>query len=90
MAGVDDIDGALGELSMFHQTFGFYVHGLSIEGASLAEGWTHRVIKVQSENTRQCIGWCIEAHDLAASKLVAFRDKDRSLRADSASGTTRR
>jgi hypothetical protein len=22
-------------------------------------------------------GWCVEAHDLAASKLVAFRDKDR-------------
>ncbi|MGH8244456.1 MAG: hypothetical protein ACRETY_14045, partial [Steroidobacteraceae bacterium] len=21
--------------------------------------------------------WCVEAHDLAASKLVAFRDKDR-------------
>jgi hypothetical protein len=23
-------------------------------------------------------GWCVEAHDLAASQLVAFRDKDRS------------
>lgn len=23
------------------------------------------------------IGWCIEAHDLAASKLIAFREKDR-------------
>jgi hypothetical protein len=22
------------------------------------------------------IGWCIEAHDLAASKLTAFREKD--------------
>ncbi len=22
------------------------------------------------------IGWCIEAHDLAASKLMAFREKD--------------
>jgi len=24
------------------------------------------------------IGWCMEAHDLAASKLIAFRDKDRA------------
>ena len=23
------------------------------------------------------IGWCIEAHDLAASKIIAFREKDR-------------
>ena len=35
-------------------------------------------VAVQNENTHQCTGWCIETHDLAASKLVAFRDKDRS------------
>jgi len=34
-------------------------------------------VKIQNANTRQSIGWCVEAHDLAASKLVAFRDKDR-------------
>jgi hypothetical protein len=36
------------------------------------------LIKVQNDNTRQCTGWCVEGHDLAASKLVAFRDKDRN------------
>jgi hypothetical protein len=35
---VDMIDGALGELSMFHETHGFYVHGISIESAMLPEG----------------------------------------------------
>jgi hypothetical protein len=30
-----------------------------------------------SEGTRGKIGWCVEAHDLAASKLAAFRPKDR-------------
>ena len=30
---VDVIDGALGELSAFHQTHGFYVHGLILEEA---------------------------------------------------------
>ena len=74
----DDIDGALGELSMFHQTFGFYVHGVSLEIAVLPDGWKDRLIRVQNENTRQCTGWCVEGHDLAASKLVAFREKDRN------------
>ncbi len=27
---------------------------------------------------RRATGWCLEAHDLAASKLVAFREKDRA------------
>ncbi len=74
----DDIDGALGELSMFHQSFGFYVHGVSLEIAVLPNGWKDRLIRVQNQNTRQCIGWCVEGHDLAASKLVAFREKDRN------------
>jgi hypothetical protein len=75
---VDEIDGALGELSQFHQTYGFYVHGVSLETAVLPEGWKGRVIRVQNQNTNQYSGWCVEAHDLAASKLVAFRDKDRA------------
>ncbi|MHC4081643.1 MAG: DUF6036 family nucleotidyltransferase [Planctomycetota bacterium] len=74
---VDEIDGALGELSQFHQTHGFYVHGVSLETAVLPPGWKGRVIRVQNQNTNQYSGWCVEAHDLAASKLVAFREKDR-------------
>jgi uncharacterized nucleotidyltransferase DUF6036 len=74
---MDEVDGALGELSQFHQTHGFYVHGVSLETAALPQGWEKRVVGVQNENTRNCIGWCLEGHDLAASKLVAFRDKDR-------------
>ncbi len=74
---VDEIDVHLGELSQFHETFGFYVHGLSIDAAVLPIGWEKRTIAVSNDNTRHNTGWCIEAHDLAASKLVAFRDKDR-------------
>ncbi len=73
----DLVDGALGELSQFHETHGFYVHGVSMETAVLPEDWKDRVIAVRNENTNQCTGWCVEGHDLAASKLVAFRDKDR-------------
>jgi hypothetical protein len=35
------------------------------------------MVRVETANTNGRIGWCIEGHDLAASKLVAFRDKDR-------------
>lgn len=73
----DDIDAMLGELSMFHQTHGFYVHGLSLEAASLPSGWEKRAQVVQNANTQWNKGICVEAHDLAASKLVAFREKDR-------------
>jgi len=73
------IDGALGELSLFHQTHGFYVHGLPIEeAATLPQGWAHRATPVFDEiSTNGKTGWCVEAHDLAASKLVAYREKDR-------------
>ena len=75
---VDIIDGALGELSMFHQTHGFYVHGISIESAILPDSWQQRTIPVSDPvKTRGKTGLCIEVHDLAASKLVAYREKDR-------------
>jgi hypothetical protein len=74
---VDVIDANLGELSPFHEAFGFYVHGVSIDAAVLPIGWKRRAIAVCNENTRNSTGWCVEAHDLAVSKLVAFRDKDR-------------
>lgn len=74
---VDKIDGALGELSMFHVTHDFYVHGVPIETALLPKGWQERAIPIRNANTRYNTGWCIEGHDLAVSKLAAFRDKDR-------------
>lgn len=74
---VELIEGSLGELSQFHQTHGFYVHGLPIEAATLPKAWASRMVKVQTPGTNGRTGWCIEGHDLAASKLVAFRDKDR-------------
>lgn len=74
---VIDIDGALGELSMFHETHDFYVHGVPIETATLPEAWEFRTYRLQNANTRENSGYCLEGHDLAASKLAAFREKDR-------------
>jgi hypothetical protein len=70
------IDGAIGELSIFHSTFGYYAHGVGEETAILPVGWESRLVKVENENTFGAIGWCLEPHDLAVSKLIAGREKD--------------
>lgn len=74
----DAVDRNLGELSPFHETHGFYVHGLSIKAAKLPAGWKKRCVAVRNANTNDKTGWCLEPHDLAVSKLAAFRDKDRA------------
>lgn len=75
---IDFIDGSLGEDSLFHRQHGFYVHGVPVDSALLPEGWESRTIKVSHpRGTRGCTGLCLEAHDLAASKLAAYREKDR-------------
>ena len=72
----DLIDGAIGELSPFHDAHGFYVHGVGPETAVLPSGWERRLVRVSNANTAGYIGWCLEPHDLAASKLAAGRDRD--------------
>lgn len=70
------IDGAIGELSLFHESFGYYAHGVDETTAVLPDGWRERLVKVENEGTRGAIGWCLEVHDLAVSKLAAGREKD--------------
>ncbi|MDB6111690.1 MAG: hypothetical protein JWR69_3440 [Pedosphaera sp.] len=77
-ADAELIDGSIGEGSPFHQTFGYYAHGVAEETAVLPMGWQHRLIPVHNENTGGGIGLCLEVHDLAVSKLVAGREKDLS------------
>lgn len=70
------IDGSIGEGSPFHQTFGYYAHGVGASTATLPRGWEDRVISIRTPNTGDATGECLEIHDLAISKLVAGRDKD--------------
>jgi len=70
------VDGCIGEGSPFHQTFGYYAHGVGEETAILPTGWRGRVIPIRNENTGAGVGLCLEVHDLAVSKLVAGREKD--------------
>ena len=72
----DLIDGAIGELSMFHDTFGYYAQGVGPETAVVPTGWENRWVAVRNENTKGATGWCLEIHDLLISKYVAGREKD--------------
>ena len=72
----DLIDGALGEGSRFHETFGFYAQGVSLKTAVLPAGWRDRLIPLESESTRPGRGLCLEPHDCVISKMVAGREKD--------------
>jgi hypothetical protein len=72
----DLIDGSIGEGSPFHQTFGYYAHGVSGETAVLPSGWRERLVPIHNSNTGGGTGLCLEIHDLSVSKLVAGREKD--------------
>ena len=52
------IEGALGELSMFHDTFGYYAQAVGPETCILADGWEDRLIPIQNQGTRGATGWC--------------------------------
>lgn len=70
------IEGSLGRYSQFDITHGYHADGVSPDTATLPPGWEDRLVKVCNENTGGAIGWCLEPHDLAFSKLAARREKD--------------
>ena len=72
----DLIDGTIGEVSMFHQTFGYYAQGVTRSTAILPRGWRDRLIRYETPNTNGVVAWCLEIHDLWISKAIASRRKD--------------
>ncbi len=76
----DLIDGVLGELSQFDETFGYHGDGVSIETAVLPKDWGARLIPFKNVNTNGVTGLCLERHDLCVAKLAAFREKDLAIR----------
>jgi len=72
----DQVDGAIGELSQFHETHGYYAQGVSVVTAILPFGWQDRLISLDTPATEPGRGLCLEPHDCVISKLVAGRWKD--------------
>jgi hypothetical protein len=73
----DLISGAIGEISQFDSTFGYYAHGLPAKACPLPKGWETRLVAFRNANTRGVTALCLSPLDLASSKLVAGRDKDK-------------
>ncbi|WP_226858135.1 DUF6036 family nucleotidyltransferase [Diaphorobacter aerolatus] len=73
----DRIDGAIGEGSQFHQTYGYYAQGVGPETAALPKDWLQRVHRIQNSNTKDRIGYCLDVLDLFLAKAAAGREKDR-------------
>jgi hypothetical protein len=72
----DEISGAIGEITLFQSTHGYYAHGLPPSACPLPEGWQGRLIRHENANTRGYVGMCLHPDDLACSKLAAGRPKD--------------
>jgi hypothetical protein len=73
----DKVDGAIGEGSKFHQTHGYFAQGVGPDTATLPKGWRQRLVRIENQNTGGYAGLCLEVHDLAISKYIAGREKDR-------------
>jgi len=76
----DEIDGAIGNGSRFHETFDYYAHGVGPETPVAPIGWEGRLVPIDVPargSRRETVrAWCMEIHDLVLAKLVAGRPHD--------------
>lgn len=70
------VDGAIGELSEFHELNAYYGQGVDVSTAVLPSGWRERVVPFDMQAAKPAKAVCLEVHDLVVSKLVAYREKD--------------
>lgn len=67
----------LGSDSPFSKRHGYYLDCTDPGLATLPDGWTERLIPFRTPRTGGVTAWCLEPHDLFASKLAAWREKDQ-------------
>lgn len=73
----DLVDAMIGELSAFHDQFGYYPQGVSVDTAVLPPDWQERLVTYETPHTRPGRGLCLEPHDCILAKLVRFDEKDQ-------------
>lgn len=75
-----ELDRNIGEASPFHETHGYYAHGVGPETITAPAGWEGRLVKYVVPAIRrrdgEAIGWCLSLHDLMLAKIVAGRPHD--------------
>ena len=68
---------AIGQDSQFHETFGYYADPVDESTAKLPKGWKARLVNLPAGDTEGVRGLCLDPHDLAIAKYVAWREKNR-------------
>lgn len=78
----DQVDGVIGEGSLFQQTFGIYGQGVELSTATLPAGWQGRLISFDRLDAEPATARCLDPHDLAmqSSSPVERRTTDSSRR----------
>lgn len=66
----------IGQDSPFHETFGYYADPVDEATAVLPIGWKGRLVNLPPGETEGVTGLCLDPHDLAIAKYVAWREKD--------------
>jgi hypothetical protein len=76
----DKIDGAIGDGSRFHETYGYYGHAVGRETVVGPAGWEARLVAFDVPPMRKkdgtVIAWTLSLPDLALAKLAAGREHD--------------
>ncbi len=74
-----EIDGAIGDGSLFDRTYGYYAYGVGPETPVAPAGWENRLVRIEVPGHKRgstVVAWCMEIHDLVLSKLAAGRPHD--------------
>lgn len=75
----DEVDGAIGDGSMFELTHGYYAHGVGPETAKPPAGWEARLVRVEIPPRIRGVfpvAWCLERHDVILAKLARGSERD--------------
>jgi hypothetical protein len=67
----------IGVDSPFHEQFGYYADPVDESTAVLPKGWKGRLVNLPPGDTEGVHALCLDPHDLAITKYVARREKDR-------------
>lgn len=76
-AKADAVTAVLDEMTPFHEKYGIYAEGVHLSTATLPDGWQERIIRTHMDGAGTARPVFVEPHDLAASKLAAYRVKDQ-------------
>lgn len=72
----DLVEGAIGEMSGFHNLNHYFAEGIHLETVTLPAGWRDRMVSWEIQSSYPARPLFLDPHDLALSKLVAYRRKD--------------